>query len=82
MNGEIVTQEEYKEQEKKAQGLSNIAYYIYIFGFLIFWFGFLIVFDYHAIKSWSNGGSRLFLFSLIFWLVGICVLVNNLKKNK
>lgn len=57
MNGKIVTKEEYEVQDKKAQGLSNIAHYIYIFVFLIFWFGFLIVFDYHAIKSWSDGGS-------------------------
>lgn len=52
MNGKIVTKEEYEVQDKKTQGLSNIAHYIYIFVFLI------------------------------FWLVGICILINNLKKNK
>ena len=58
----------------------NIAYKIfsklYIVGFLLFWFGFLIVFDYFAIKQ---GQMSMLAFSLIFWIVGIYVAIKNFK---
>lgn len=64
---------------KKAGILTNN---LYLIGFFIFWFGFLIFFDYLAIKDWDNGGSRMFFFSLIFWVVGIYVIKSNKKRKK
>ncbi len=71
-----------EKSEKNFEKVGNVVNYIYIFGFLLFWFGFLIVFDTIAIKSWSDGGSSMFFFSLVFWIVGIYVLISNIKKNK
>ena len=71
-----------EKSEKNFEKIGTIANNIYIFGFLLFWFGILIVFDTVAIKSWSDGGNQMFFFSIIFWIVGIYVLINNVKKNK
>jgi len=71
-----------KKSEKNFKKVRNIVNYIYIFCFLLFWFGFLIVFDTVAIKSWSDGGNSMFFSSLIFWAVGIYILINNIKKSK
>ena len=48
---------------------------IYIISFLVFWFGFLLYFDYLCIK---DKNYQLLLFSLIFWLIGISIV----KKGK
>lgn len=69
-------------RKKKLSFMKNISGCIYIFGFFLFWFGLLILADYSAIKSWSDGGSTLFFFSLLFWSVGICALVIALKGLK
>lgn len=53
--------------------------YIIVFG--IFWFGFLIVADYMAIKSWDEGGSQNFIYSLIFWIAGIFAIGKRLKTK-
>ncbi len=53
---------------------------LYLFGFFLFWFGFLVFFDYLAIKSWNDGGVQLFLFSLLFWYFGIRVLYKRWKQ--
>lgn len=55
--------------------------YVSFFGFILFWFGFLIAFDIIAIKSWSNGGNLMFFFSLIFWAVGIYIIIRKIKLN-
>ena len=72
---------EIKKTHKKIIKADNFTNNLYIFGFLIFWFGFLIVFEYLAIKDWSNGGSPMFFFSFIFWIAGIFILVKNFKKK-
>lgn len=61
---------------------NNLSNKIYIIGFLIFWYGFLIFFDYLAFKSWNENGKQLFFFSLLFWAVGIYVIYKNFKKDK
>lgn len=70
-------QRKYKNIEK-AKVFTNK---LYLIGFFIFWFGFLIVFDYLAIKDWNNGGNRMFFFSLLFWVVGIYFIKNNIKRK-
>lgn len=72
---------EIEKTHKKLIKADNFTNNLYIFGFLIFWFGFLIVFDYLAIKDWSNGGSSMFFFSFIFWVAGIFILAKNFKKK-
>lgn len=72
---------EIEKTHKKLIRADNFTNNLYIFGFLIFWFGFLIVFDYFAIKDWSNGGSSMFFFSFIFWIAGIFILAKNFKKK-
>lgn len=62
--------------------INKLANNIYVFGFLIFWFGFLIVFDYSAIKDWNDGGNSMFFFSIIFWIVGISIFIKNFKRNR
>lgn len=41
---------------------------LYIFGFFVFWFGFLIYFDY---LCYIDKNYQLLVFSIPFWLVGI-----------
>lgn len=55
---------------------------IYLFGFLLFWFGVLIVADIAAINSWSDGGCGMFFISLFFWFIGIFIVISNFKKSK
>ena len=74
LNIEMVGEKFYK--------VSKIANYIYTFGFLLFWFGFLIIFDILAFKSWEQDGKSFFFFSLFFWAVGIYILVKSIKKFK
>lgn len=62
--------------------LDFIASNMYQIGFLLFWFGFLIFFDYQAILTWSEGGNQLVIFSLLFWAVGIFMVVKLFKGNK
>lgn len=69
-----------EKSEKDFKKLGNIVNNIYIFGFLLFWFGFLIIFDIISIKSWSDGGSTMFFLSLIFWAAGIYILFTKFKK--
>lgn len=59
---------------------NSITSHLYTIGFLIFWFGFLIFFDYLAIKQINSGGIQLILFSLIFWVAGIYVVFKEFKK--
>ena len=48
---------------------------IYLVGFMLFWFGFLIYFSYISI---INKEYSLVLFSIPFWIVGISILRKNL----
>lgn len=48
---------------------------IYVVGFMLFWFGFLIYFSYISI---INKEYSLLLFSVPFWIVGIFILRKNL----
>ena len=64
----------------KSQGIvKDIGIKIYIGAFFTYWFLFLIIFDYTAIvdKDWQT-----FIFSLLFWVVGIFALVMTVKKRK
>ncbi len=79
INGKL-NRDKVEKSKKNFMEVKNLVHHIYTFGFLLFWFGFLIVFDVIAIKSWSNGGNSLFFFSLIFWFVGIYILINNIKN--
>lgn len=53
---------------------------IYVIGFFIFWFGFLIVVDGFILMNWSNGNWQMFLFSILFWVIGIKMLKKQWKK--
>ena len=79
VNGKL-NKDKVEKSEKNFEKIENFVNHIYVFGFLLFWFGFLIVFDSIAIKSWSDGGNLMFFFSLIFWLAGIYILIKN-RKN-
>ena len=48
--------------------LNKICSKIFVIGFLLFWFGFLIFIDYLAIQ---RGEKEILAFSIIFWVVGI-----------
>lgn len=63
--------------------LSKSVSYIMLGGFAIFWFGILIMADYQILTHpEENGGMGTFYFTLIFWLVGIILLVSNFRKKK
>lgn len=49
---------------------------------LVFFVVVLLVYDYQAIVTWSDGGSFGFLFSLIFWFVIIWSILLGLKKKE
>ena len=57
----------------------NISQNIYVFAFLAMWFSFLIFCTYLIIKEKS---ISLFIFSLIFWAVGIKLLINQIKNMR
>jgi len=52
---------------------------LYTIGFLIFWFGFLIVADYISI---NNKQYNMIIFSIPFWIVGIYFAYKNFIKKK
>lgn len=52
---------------------------LYTIGFLIFWFGFLIVADYISI---NNKQYDMIIFSIPFWIVGIYFAYKNFIKKK
>lgn len=52
---------------------------LYTIGFLIFWFGFLIVADYISI---NNKQYDMIIFSILFWIVGIYFAYKNFIKKK
>ena len=55
----------------------NIFSKIYVIGFSIFWFGFLMFVDYIFIRD----GQFMFLaFSILFWIVGIEIIRKKLKR--
>ena len=51
---------------------------LYIIGFLLFWFGFLIVATYISI---NNKQYDMLLFSIPFWIVGIYIVYKNFIKK-
>ncbi len=73
--------EKIREDENRMNKGQNILSKMYMSVFMVFWFGFLIVFDVNAIKSWSNGGNQLFYFSLMFWIVGIFSFIQAFRKK-
>lgn len=75
--GDFTKADETENKQEQIVKVEKIGVKLYVAGFALFWFGFLIVFDYFAIKSWNDGGTVLFFFSLIFWIAGIIFLKNN-----
>lgn len=59
--------------------LETVFYYLYLIGFSLFWYGFLIFFDYMAYKK---GDISLVLFSLIFWIGGTFLIYKKIKERK
>lgn len=76
MNDENISAESVFEKYEKLNIADKIFSKLYIVGFLLFWFGFLIVFDYIAI---TQGQMSMLAFSLVFWTVGIYVALKNFK---
>ena len=74
--------EKIEDNRNKINKTNNIAAHIYLIGFLTFWFGILIISDYFSIRSWNDGGSRIFYFSLLFWIVGIFIIILYIKQRK
>ena len=69
--------------DKISEILSSSVSYIMLGGFAIFWFGVLIMADYQILtKPEDNGGYGTFFFTLIFWIVGIILIVSNIRKKK
>lgn len=76
MNDDNVSAESVLDKHEKLNIADKIFSKLYMVGFLLFWFGFLIVFDYFAIKQ---GQMSMLAFSLIFWVVGIYVAIKDFK---
>lgn len=76
MNDDNVSAESVFDKHEKLNIADKIFSKLYILGFLLFWFGFLIVCDYIAIKQ---GQMSMLAFSLIFWVAGIYVAIKNFK---
>jgi len=76
MNDDNVSAESVFDKHEKLNIADKIFSKLYIVGFLLFWFGFLIVFDYIAI---TQRQMSMLAFSLIFWIVGIYVAIKNFK---
>lgn len=76
INNDDVSTENALNKNEKLNIVNKIISKFYVFGFLLFWFGFLILFDYIAIKQ------REILYvvgSIIFWIIGIKIAINNFK---
>lgn len=71
-----------EKNEKNFEKVGFILNNIYVFVFLLFWFGYLIVADISALKTWSDGGNQMFFFTKIFWIVGINILIHKLKNKR
>lgn len=61
----------------KKNRIKNIGSKVYLWGFGIFWFGLLIVFDYVCIQ---NNNISLIIYSLLFWIVGIFMIYSKYRK--
>lgn len=72
-----------EESKTRTIWLQSLASKIYVIAFLVFWFGFLIFFDYFVILQMQQGqgGVQMLLFSLIFWAAGLFILYKNFIKR-
>lgn len=52
---------------------------IYVLGFLIIWFGFLISYEINLFSNWNRNSIHMFIFSIPFWFIGIYIII---KKGK
>lgn len=82
INNENIDVAKIAQAEKTSIQSTSIANSIYIFIFLIFWFGLLLFLDIMAIKSTDNAGIIIIPFSIPFWLFGIILLIMTIKKIK
>lgn len=55
---------------------------LFLIGFFIFWFGFLITMDYILIRDWSQISWQMLAFSGIFWVAGIYMLRKRWRETK
>ena len=80
-SGVVYDESKVEETHNRMEKINKFSDNLYLYGFLTFWFGFLIVFDYFAIKDWANGGSTMFFISLTFWAAGIFMLFKKRKNS-
>mgnify|MGYP004503281023 CR=1 FL=1 len=77
MKDESISAESVFDKHEKLKITDKIFSKLYVVAFLIFWFGFLIAFDYFAIKQ---GQMSMLAVSLIFWIAGIYIAIKKLKE--
>lgn len=70
-----------EQNDKKTTGTSIIFFKLYLAIFLLSWFGMILIVDISAIKEWSSGGKLTFLYTIIFWAVGIYIAIKEFKKK-
>lgn len=71
--------------EKRERRFSSLGLFlegIFYFGFLLFWFGMLIFFDYELIRDWDGDSLLGLLFSSIFWIAGFAVIYTVILRFK
>lgn len=80
----FIRKEDYKRQIKVHElyrKMQTLSHKMYVIGFGILWFVFLIVFDYILIKKWTNTSIFGLLFSLIFWITGFAIIKKRWKQK-
>ena len=77
MNDENISAESVSDKDEKLNLADKFFSKIYNVVFFLFWFGFLVVFDYFAIKQ---GQLYALAFSLIFWIAGIYEAIKDFKR--
>lgn len=55
---------------------------LFLIGFFVFWFGFLIIMDYMLIRDWSGSSWQMLAFSIIFWVAGIYMLRKRWRETR
>ena len=78
-NGDFSDLDNIENNQNNLINFEHLLNKIMVVVFFVFWFGFLIIYDYFALKSLADGGGIAFLFSFIFWGVGIYVAVKKFK---
>lgn len=77
LSDDNVLAEDVFENEDKLNNVDKVWDKLYFVFFLLMWFGFLIAFDYVAIK---NCEFSMFIFSLLFWAAGILLAIKIFRR--